>query len=88
MNLSAQSSPTSGLALLIEWANGQDHWVREIVDKVIKTPGLLSDEHVTTIYELFLREKKLAQGDRPNRRTTLVLSILRDNGDGSEARIA
>ena len=66
MNLSAQSSPTSGLALLVEWANGQDHWVREIVDKVIKTRSLLSDEHVTTIYELFLREKKLAQGDRPN----------------------
>ena len=66
LNISAQSSPTSGLALLIEWANGQDHWVRKIVDEVIKTRSLLSDEHVTAIYELFLREKKLAQGDPPN----------------------
>ena len=66
LNVSAQSSPTSGLALLIEWANGQDHWVRKIVDEVIKTRSLLSDEHVTAIYELFLREKKLAQGDPPN----------------------
>ena len=66
LNISAQPSPTSGVALLIEWANGQDHWVRKIVDEVIKTRSLLSDEHVTAIYELFLREKKLAQGDPPN----------------------
>ena len=87
MNRSAQSSPTSGLALLIEWANGQDHWIRKIVDNVIKTRSLLSDEHVTAIYELFLREKKLAQGD-PERRTALVLSALSAYGDGHAARHA
>lgn len=59
-------SPASGLALLIKWANNQDHWVRQIVDIVVQTRSQLTDEHITCVYELFLREKKLAQGDAPN----------------------
>ena len=65
-NHCGQPPSTSGLVLLIRWANDQDHWIRKIVDNVVQTRSQLSDEHITDVYELFLREKKLAQGDTPN----------------------
>ena len=61
-----QSSQTSGIDLLIKWANNQDHWIRQIVDTVVQTRSQLTDEHITDVYELFLREKTLTQGDTPN----------------------
>ncbi len=62
----AQAVPDSGLSLLIEWANGQDHWVRKLVAEVIGTRRRLSDERVTALHELLLREKGLAEGDPVN----------------------
>jgi broad specificity phosphatase PhoE len=59
----AQAASVSGLALLIEWANGQDHWIRKLVGDVIETRRRLSEEGVTALYELLLREKGLAEGD-------------------------
>ena len=82
MGRGAQSVRTSGLELLIEWANNQDHWIRKVADTVIKTRTPLSDEHVTDIYELFLCEKKLAEGNTPN---VERLSIHRISEPTSEA---
>lgn len=60
----AQAAPVSGLSLLIGWANGQDHWIRKLVGEVIETRRRLSDERIDGIYDLLLREKELAEGDR------------------------
>ncbi|GIW41858.1 MAG: hypothetical protein KatS3mg076_2435 [Candidatus Binatia bacterium] len=54
--------PPSGLDMLVEWANGQDRWVRKLVGEVIATRRRLSDERIAALYELLLREKDLADG--------------------------
>ena len=51
-----------GLDMLVEWANGQDRWVRKLVGEVIETRRRLSDERIAALYELLLREKGLADG--------------------------
>jgi hypothetical protein len=61
----AQTAPVSGLSLLVEWANGQDRWIRNLVAQVVETRRL-SDERVSALYELLLREKGLAEGDPVN----------------------
>ena len=66
MNRNVQTTQFSGIALLIEWANGQDHWIRKLVADVIETRSRLSDECIANLYELFLREKELSPGDPPN----------------------
>lgn len=60
---SAHAAPVSGLSLLIDWANGQDHWVRKLVGEVVEIRRRLSDERIDGIYDLLLREKELAEGD-------------------------
>lgn len=60
-----RTSATSGQsarALLVTWANQQDHWVRGIVGQVLESRRPLSDESVTGLYERFLVEKELAAG--------------------------
>lgn len=52
----------SARALLVTWANQQDHWLRGIVGEVLETRRPLSDERVTAFYERFLVEKELATG--------------------------
>ena len=61
-----EPSPTSGLSLLIEWANNQENWIRKIVNIVVQTRSHLLEEHIAEIHELFLREKKLIPGAPPN----------------------
>ena len=62
----AQTPGNSSLSLLIEWANGQDHWIRKLVEDVVASKKRLSDECITDLREQFLREKKLAQGESPS----------------------
>ena len=52
---------TSGITLLVNWANTQDHWVRALVGAVLETRRGLSDDVVTEFYELLLREKELSE---------------------------
>lgn len=62
----ASSSPSaspSGVALLINWANEQDHSIRALVGKVIETRRRLSDGQIDELYDLLLREKELKSGD-------------------------
>ncbi len=54
---------TSGLTMLVEWANGQDLWVRKLVGEVIESRRRLSDERIGAIYEFLLKEKRLTDGE-------------------------
>ncbi|MGE4056955.1 MAG: AAA family ATPase, partial [Vicinamibacterales bacterium] len=54
---------TSGIALLVRWANEQDHWVRALVGAVLDTRRALGDEVIQELYELLLQEKGLRGAD-------------------------
>ena len=57
------STQTTGTALLINWANQRDHWVRALVAEVLQTRKPLSAQQVEHFYDLLLREKELSEGD-------------------------
>ena len=61
-------TPTArtGLQLLIDWANEQDHWVRAIVTEVIAARRALVDASVDAAYDMLLAEKGLSQAAPPN----------------------
>lgn len=52
-------------ALLAEWANDQDEWVRFVTGEVITTGAVLSDTTVETAYDLFRQEKGLDERTVP-----------------------
>lgn len=54
---------TTGLSLIVEWANAQDHWVRALVAEVIETRKGITDEGVGRFYDMLLKEKSLADGE-------------------------
>lgn len=56
-------SVVTGRSLLVERANGQDHWIRALVAETIETRRPLSDARVDQLYDLLLREKELKEGD-------------------------
>jgi len=58
-----QSTPRS---ILIDWANSQDSWVRELVDQELITREPLSPEVVDCIYSHFLTEYGLIVGTFEN----------------------
>lgn len=60
--LPSSGSP-SGLSLLIDWANEQDHGVRALVARVIETRRQLAAGDIDRVYHLLLREKELEAGD-------------------------
>ena len=45
--------------LLIDWANGQDSWVRRLVGHIISSQRPISAEQTTEFFELFMAEKGL-----------------------------
>lgn len=55
-------TPISGVMLLIEWANGQDHWIRALVAEIIDTRRPLTEARAAHFFDLLLREKELAGG--------------------------
>lgn len=52
----------SGIALLVAWANDQDHWVRALVGEVLATRRALSANVIEGSYQLLLAEKGLSGG--------------------------
>jgi ABC-type multidrug transport system ATPase subunit len=46
---------------LVKWANGQDSWVRALVDTVLKASGPLGDTAVSQLYDRYLAEKGLSE---------------------------
>ena len=49
--------------LLIDWADGQQHWVRLIVRDVLATRQQLSDSTLDDIYDACLVERCIKSGD-------------------------
>jgi recombinational DNA repair ATPase RecF len=59
----AAAAPTITVrSLLVNWANQQDGWVRQLVSEIILAGKALTDSQLDTIYQLFLKEKALAPG--------------------------
>lgn len=51
--------------LLIEWANGQDAWTRELTAETILSRQAPSADLLDRVYETFLAEKGLSDGTQP-----------------------
>lgn len=58
-----QPLPTSARKLLVDWANQQDGWVRQIAGEVLLTRQPVTDAVLDEIFEAHLIEKGLADGD-------------------------
>ena len=67
------NNPSSPRALLVDWANGQDHWVRGIVREVLTTQQEPSQVTLDEAYAICLSEKDLS--DEP---VTSVRSLSLD----------
>ena len=52
-------------ALLVDWANEQDNWVRAIVAEVLDTRRGIADERLVQFYSMMLVEKELREGAKP-----------------------
>ncbi len=72
------SNIASGRALLVDWANQQDHWLRAMVSEILQSQTSLSDDQVEHFYKLLLIEKELALGEHP------VVSALEDKDAGPD----
>lgn len=46
---------------LIDWANAQDSWVRDLAKRVIETRAPLSETDASEVYDLLLAEKRLSE---------------------------
>jgi ABC-type transport system involved in cytochrome c biogenesis ATPase subunit len=53
----------SARRLLVDWANGQDAWVRQLVSEVLSARDECSEDVLDAVFEQFLIEKGLADGD-------------------------
>jgi hypothetical protein len=56
----AGTSPRSACAVLVDWANEQDHWVRRVVQEVLSTRQALPESALDAVYQAILAEKELA----------------------------
>lgn len=70
--------------ILVEWANNQDRWVRELVAEVLATGQIPSQTAVATIYEHFLIEKGLQEGELP---TDRVLTAPTEEVQGEDSLV-
>ncbi|MFT3862349.1 AAA family ATPase [Micropruina sp.] len=64
--LTVNLGDTTPRRLLVDWANSQDAWVRQLTAETIlsrQTPG---EDFLDVVYETFLVEKGLAEGDSPD----------------------
>ena len=53
----------SAVALLVEWANGQDRWVRVLTNEVIETGRPIGEGRALHFLDVLLREKELKTCD-------------------------
>lgn len=81
--LADQSDQTtrSGIQILIDWANEQDHWVRAIVSEVVAVRRQLAEKSTEAAYDLLLAEKGLREGSVPNVPPLSAGAAPADNGD-------
>jgi AAA domain len=57
--------------LLVDWANGQDGWLRRLVGIVLASRRPASDAQIAELYELYLAEKGL-RGEPPDQEPDLA----------------
>lgn len=55
----AGESSRSACAVLVEWANDQDHWVRRVVQEALSTRLELPESVLAEVYRALLAEKEL-----------------------------
>jgi energy-coupling factor transporter ATP-binding protein EcfA2 len=63
LTMNSHTEQISGISLLIDWANAQDHWIRALVNAVLEIRHPLSEVAITKLYELMLQEKGLYADD-------------------------
>ncbi|MCA9112526.1 MAG: hypothetical protein KDA52_21415, partial [Planctomycetaceae bacterium] len=63
MTDSDQPLPTSARKLLVNWANQQDGWVRQIAGEVLLTRQPVTDAVLDSTFKAYLVEKGLADGE-------------------------
>ncbi len=61
--MKSSASTASGRSLLVQWAKGQDDWIRDLTNRVLQTNQDLSEQDVAAVYQLLLVEKQLAKGE-------------------------
>jgi len=66
---------------LVEWASGQDGWVRSIVAEVLTTRRPVSDEALAVVRDRYLVEKRLTEGELSE---APLLDDAGVNGDAAE----
>lgn len=68
--MSGEAAVNLGVAtprrLLVEWANSQDAWVRELTAETILSRQAPAADLVDSVYETFLAEKGLSDADGPS----------------------
>jgi ABC-type transport system involved in cytochrome c biogenesis ATPase subunit len=55
------TAPASPRRLLVDWANGQDGWVRQIVSEVLSAGSDVTDSVLDAVFEQYLTEKNLSK---------------------------
>ena len=69
---------TSGIDLLVDWANAQDHWIRALVTAVLQSRRALGIDVIEATYDLLLQEKGLVD----HAGSVSVPALGRDYGPG------
>jgi len=64
--MTTPTSPSTARQRLIDWANGQDHWIRAVVADVLATRKELSEKEIVIVYATFLAEKQLSDDPSPS----------------------
>lgn len=67
---------------MVNWANEHDHWVRALVARILDTRRALGTNEIDELYDLFLREKNLADGN------PVSIPLLVNNGRPGDAEQA
>ncbi|HEY8083524.1 MAG TPA: AAA family ATPase [Solirubrobacterales bacterium] len=57
------AKPVSARHLLVEWANKQDGWIRQLVSEVLRSPEPLTETVLDAVFDAYLKEKGLADGE-------------------------
>lgn len=68
------SVPNSARALLVDWANQQDGWVRLLISEVLSSATSVAEGFLDDVYRTFAIEKGLMDGER------VEVSALSDSG--------
>lgn len=71
--------------LLVDWANGQDAWVRQITAETILSRQAPSDALLDAAYTTFLAEKGLGDGETPEMLVALPYVLIASLCSGAAA---